>query len=194
MVNAGNILTVDKLTKHFKDFSLKNVSFQLPRGYVMGIVLAKYLSVFPYAAVAILSFLFAQEVVFVTGIPVLGGTPISKISLEGLAGALIAMVTFISFYYPIYFKLGYARIKWAGMVIVLCLMVFIPMTGSILTGEFGVVNNPILLNIIAILGRLSNWQHAQADWQIASYMLVCALILMAASVSLSLRFCCRREF
>ncbi|EHQ91162.1 ABC transporter ATP-binding protein [Desulfosporosinus youngiae] len=38
MVDADNILTVDKLTKHFKDFSLKNVSFRLPRGYVMGFI------------------------------------------------------------------------------------------------------------------------------------------------------------
>lgn len=38
MVDADNILTVDKLTKRFKDFSLKNVSFRLPRGYVMGFI------------------------------------------------------------------------------------------------------------------------------------------------------------
>ena len=38
MVDTENILTIDKLSKHFKDFSLKNVSFQLPRGYVMGFI------------------------------------------------------------------------------------------------------------------------------------------------------------
>ncbi|MDP4128452.1 MAG: sodium ABC transporter ATP-binding protein, partial [Bacillota bacterium] len=38
MVETDNILTVDKLTKHFKDFTLQNVSFQLPRGYVMGFI------------------------------------------------------------------------------------------------------------------------------------------------------------
>jgi ABC-2 type transport system ATP-binding protein len=38
MGETDNILTVDKLTKHFKDFSLQNVSFQLPRGYVMGFI------------------------------------------------------------------------------------------------------------------------------------------------------------
>ena len=38
MVDTDNILTVDKLTKHFKDFSLRDVSFQLPRGYVMGFI------------------------------------------------------------------------------------------------------------------------------------------------------------
>lgn len=158
------------------------------------IVLAKYLSVFLYAAIAILSFVFAQEVVSVTGIPVLGGAPISKISLEGFVGALVAMVAFISLYYPIYFKLGYARIKWAAMILVLSLMFFIPVTGSLIAGEYGVVNNPILRNIIVIMERLGNWLQTQVGWQIASYMLVLALILMSASVRLSLRFYNRREF
>jgi len=38
MVDTDNILTVNELTKHFRDFSLKNVSFRLPRSYVMGFV------------------------------------------------------------------------------------------------------------------------------------------------------------
>lgn len=37
-IKTDNILTVDKLTKHFKDFSLQNVSFRLPRGYIMGFI------------------------------------------------------------------------------------------------------------------------------------------------------------
>ena len=38
VVEIDSILTVDKLTKHYKDFSLQNVSFQLPRGYIMGFI------------------------------------------------------------------------------------------------------------------------------------------------------------
>lgn len=158
------------------------------------IVLAKYLAVFLYAAIAILSCVLAQEMVSVTRIPVLGGAPINKISLEGLVGALVAMVTFISFYYPIYFKLGYARIKWVGMMLVLSLMFFIPLGGSIIARGLGTVSNPILRNIIFLIGRLGNWLQTQADWEIASYMLVFALILMSASVRLSMRFYARREF
>jgi len=33
-----SILVVDNLTKHFDNFSLQNVSFHLPRGYVMGFI------------------------------------------------------------------------------------------------------------------------------------------------------------
>lgn len=35
---TDSILAVDNLTKHFKDFSLKNISFHLPHGYVMGFI------------------------------------------------------------------------------------------------------------------------------------------------------------
>ncbi|HZK83123.1 MAG TPA: ABC transporter ATP-binding protein [Desulfosporosinus sp.] len=35
---TDSILSVDNLTKHFKNFSLKNVSFMLPHGYVMGFI------------------------------------------------------------------------------------------------------------------------------------------------------------
>lgn len=159
------------------------------------IVLAKYLSVFPYAALAILSFILAQVVVSVTGMPVLGVFgPLSNFSLEKFMGAMVAVIVLISFYYPIYFKLGYQRSKWAGITLFFFLVFFIPLSGHLLAGEYGVVSNPILLNIIDILERLGSWQQTQADWQIASYMLVLALILMSASARLSMRFYARREF
>ena len=159
------------------------------------IVLAKYLSVFPYAALAILSFILAQVVVSVTGIPILGVTgPLSNLSLEKFMGAVVAVIVLISFYYPIYFKLGHRRSKWAGMILFFCLVFFIPLSGYLLAGEYGVVRNPILLNIIDLLGRLGSWQQTQADWQIASYMFVLAMILMSASVRLSLRFYRNKEF
>jgi len=158
------------------------------------IVLAKYLSVFLYAGIAILSSVFAQEVALFTQIPFLGGALISRISLEGLVGALVAMVIFISFYYPIYFKLGYGRIKWVGMMLVLSLMFFIPLGGSIIAHGLGAVSNPIIGNIIVLIETLGNWIQTQANWKIASYMLALALILMSASVRLSMRFYARREF
>lgn len=37
-MEEDSILSVDKLTKHYKNFSLENVSFQLPRGYIMGFI------------------------------------------------------------------------------------------------------------------------------------------------------------
>jgi len=159
------------------------------------IVLAKYLSVFPYAALAMLSFVFAQVLVSVTGIPVLGiNGPLSHLSLVKFMAAVVAVIVLISFYYPIYFKLGHRRGKWAGMFLFFFLVFFIPLWGYLLAGEYGVVRNPILLNIIDLLERLGSWQQTQANWQIASYMLVLALILMSVSVRLSLRFYRNKEF
>ena len=159
------------------------------------IVLAKYLSIFPYAALAILSFVFAQVVVSVTGISVLGvPSTLSNISLEKFMGAVVAVIVLVSFYYPIYFRLGHKRSKWAGMTLFFILVFFIPLSGYLLAGDYGALHNPILLNIIDLMGRLSNWLQTQADWQIASYMLVLALILISASVRLSMRFYSKREF
>jgi len=154
------------------------------------IVLAKYLSVFLYAALAILSFFLAQGVVTVSGIPIL----ISQISLEGIFGALVAMVVLVSIYYPIYFKFGYFRSRWVGMILFLACIFFLPMASALIVRGLGGVSNLAWQTIAASLLRVVDWLKTQADWQIASYLLTIALVLMAASVRLSLRFYTRREF
>lgn len=153
------------------------------------IVLAKYLSVFLYAALAILSFLLAQGVVSVTGIPI----SISQISLEGIVGALVNMIVLISFYYPIYFKLGYLRSNMVGMILFFACF-FLPISLAQIVHGLGGVGNPALRNTETIMQRVVGWLQTQAGWQISSYLLALGLILMAASVRLSLRFYSRREF
>ncbi|MDR3585119.1 MAG: ABC-2 transporter permease [Desulfosporosinus sp.] len=156
------------------------------------IVLAKYLSVFLYAALVILFFLLARGVVTVIGIgmiPIL----ISPISLEEIASALVAMVILISIYLPIYFKFGYLRSRMVGSILFIASIFLLPMVSIMHVYDRG-TRNSILRNIIALLGRLGNWLQTQADWQIASYMLALALTLTTASVFLSLRFYARREF
>ncbi|HZK83124.1 MAG TPA: ABC-2 transporter permease, partial [Desulfosporosinus sp.] len=85
-------------------------SLPLRRG---NIVLAKYLSAFVYATLGILSFLLAQGIVTVVGIPL----SINQISLEEIFGALIAMVVLIGSYFPIYFKFGYLRSRIVGTIL-----------------------------------------------------------------------------
>lgn len=154
------------------------------------IVLAKYLSVFLYAALAILSFLLAQGVVSVTGIPI----PISQISLEGISGALVAMAVLMSIYFPIYFKFGYLRSRMVGMFLFFACFFFLPMVVDLTVHGLEEGGNPALQNIVASVQKVLFWLQTQADWQIASYLLALALILMAASAHLSLRFYTRREF
>jgi hypothetical protein len=153
------------------------------------IVLAKYLSVFPYAALGILSFLLAQGMVTVIGIPI----SISQISSEEILGALIAMVVMISIYFPIYFKFGSLRSRMVGMFLFLACLFFLPLGVQIVHG-FGGLNNSTLPTIMVSIQRVVSWLQTQADWQIASYLSALTLIFMAASALLSLRFYSRREF
>jgi len=155
----------------------------------MDIVFAKYLSVFLYAAVVIMFYLLAQTVVTVMGISI----SITKISLEGIAGALIAMALLISVYFPIYFKFGYLRSRIVGTILFVVSLFLFPM-GITLVHGVGGMNNPIFQRFVASLHRVIGWLQTQTDWQIASYLLVLALIFTAASALLSLRFYTRREF
>ncbi|WP_243450416.1 ABC-2 transporter permease [Desulfosporosinus sp. Sb-LF] len=144
----------------------------------------------PSTVLAILSFFLAQVVVSVTGIPI----PINQISLEGVAGALVAMSVLMSIYFPIYFKFGYLRSRMVGMILFFACFFFLPMAVALTVHGLGGVDNPVVRTIVATMQRAIGWLQTQADWQIASYLLALGWILMAASVSLSLRFYTKREF
>ena len=148
------------------------------------IVLAKYLSVFPYALLGISFYLFAQGVISVTGIPITLG----NLSLEGIIGVLVAIVGMISVYFPIYFKLGYLRSNIVTTI--LFLGSFFSAFALIQYGLKG-IHNPVTQNV---LNGVANWLQAQGDWQIASYLIALMLMIMLASFNLSLRFYARREF
>src|SRR5665648_5488 len=161
-------------------------SLPLRRG---NIVLAKYLSAFVYATLGILSFLLAQGIVTVVGIPL----SINQISLEEIFGALIAMVVLIGSYFPIYFKFGYLRSRIVGTILFVASIFISAMAVSLMQG-LGGEHNPTLQTIVASIQSVVGWLQTQADWQIASYVLALALILTAASALLSLRFYAGREF
>lgn len=148
------------------------------------IVLAKYLSIFPYAILGILSYLLTQSVISVTGIPITLG----NLSLEGVIGVLVAIIGMISIYFPIYFKLGYLRSNIIATF--LFLGIFFSTIALIGHGLRGIYN-PLTQNI---LNSIVNWLQTQANWQIASYLITLMLIIMAASFRLSLRFYGKREF
>ncbi|EGW41651.1 ABC-2 transporter permease [Desulfosporosinus sp. OT] len=154
------------------------------------IVFAKYLSCFVYAVLAILFFGLAQLVISFTGIPILE----HQITLEGIAGAMVAMMILISFYFPFYFKLGYLRSRMVGMIMLFSCFFLIPLLRTLFVFGLEGTNNSTLRNIVTFMQRLVSWLQTLADWQVAGYILSLAIILMACSVSLSLRFYIRREF
>lgn len=143
------------------------------------VVLAKYLSVFPYVIMGIIFYLLTQGVVSITGIPI----PLGRISLEEVIGVLVGVMGMISIYFPIYFKLGYLR---SNMIATLLFLGFIFFSMALinygLNGDYNILN------------ELMNQLHAQADWQIAIYLLTFMVIIMSGSILLSLRFYSNREF
>lgn len=143
------------------------------------VVLAKYLSVFPYVIMGIIFYLLTQGVVSITGIPI----PLGTISLEEVIGVLVGVMGMISIYFPIYFKLGYLR---SNMIATLLFLGFIFFSMALinygLNGDYNILN------------ELMNQLHAQADWQIAIYLLTFMAIIMSGSILLSLRFYSNREF
>lgn len=143
------------------------------------VVLAKYLSVFPYVIMGIIFYLLTQGVVSITNIPI----PLGRISLEEVIGVLVGVMGMISIYFPIYFKLGYLR---SNMIATLLFLGFIFFSMALinygLNGDYNILN------------ELMNQLHAQADWQIAIYLLTFMVIIMSGSILLSLRFYSNREF
>lgn len=153
------------------------------------IVLAKYLSVFLYAALTVVVFRIAQGVVSITGIPI----PIGRMSLEGISEALVAMTVLMSIYFPVYFKFGFLRSRMVGMILFFACFFSVPMLVSLTVHGGGGIGNPALRYMIVFMQRGASWLQNRADWQIASYLLALVMILMTASARLSLRFYTRRE-
>lgn len=147
------------------------------------IVLAKYLSVFPYAALGILSYLLAQAAASLCGIQ----PDINKFSLESIMGALIAVIGMVSFYFPVYFKFGFIRSNMIGMIFFFGFFFGV----GIINSGLQKIHNHLAHDLI--LG-ITNWLQTQTDYLIAFYLLVLGLILIAGSILLSLTFYSSREF
>jgi ABC-type transport system involved in multi-copper enzyme maturation permease subunit len=123
------------------------------------IVFAKYLSVFLYAVLVILSFLLTQGVVTIIGIPI----SISQISLVKISEALVTMVVLISIYLPIYFKFGYLRSRMVGTILFFACFFFLPIAVAMIMHGLGGVNNPALRNIVVSIQGVIGWLQTQVD-------------------------------
>lgn len=154
------------------------------------IVLAKYLSTFLYAIMALLSFVLAQSVVTILGIPVY----VEKITIPGISGALFALILLVSIYFPIYFELGYLRSRWVGMFLFLACFFIVPLVAGLSVHSQGGEQGVLLQTIASTLKRIAEWLQSQADWKIACYMLVLDLIMIGISAGISLKFYAHREF
>lgn len=154
------------------------------------IVLAKYLSVFLYAVIAIVTFLLVQVMVSFLEIPI----QTASVSLEGIIGAVLAMALLISIYFPIYFKLGFVRSRMIGMILFFSCFFIVPMLVGLAVHGLEGSASPALQSTVLFLQKAVVWLRALADYQIAGLLLALIVIITAISISLSLRFYANRDF
>ncbi|GAB6172468.1 hypothetical protein JCM15765_19460 [Paradesulfitobacterium aromaticivorans] len=147
------------------------------------IVAAKYLTVFLYAALGLVSYLIAYVIVVNTGIPV----HVFPLSLSATVGVVIAAILMSSLYYPVYFKFGLLKSNIYGMVI---FFAFFFSRGLVLGIVKRLANSPLPPSIELVL----QWLSRQSEYGLAFIILIIGLALMGLSYLLSVRFYSGREF
>jgi ABC-type transport system involved in multi-copper enzyme maturation permease subunit len=145
-----------------------------------GIVFSKYLSIIVYALLAILGYMAFSLIITLIHIPV----NIPPITLESLAAALAGIMLMNGIYYPVYFKMGYAKAKIVSFIL---FFLFFFGTMSLVEEATSEMPNKLLQSIV---GRFSEG----LDLQAFLILVGGALVLLLASYALSLRFYNNREF
>lgn len=144
------------------------------------IVFNKYLSIMVYALLAILGYMAFSLVLTLARIPV----NIHPITLESLGAALAGVMLMNGIYYPIYFKMGYAKAK-----IVSFLLFFLFFFGAMTLVQEVARDVPSEL-LQSIIGHLSKG----LDLQAFLILVGGALIFLILSYGLSVKFYNSREF
>lgn len=146
------------------------------------IVLAKYFSIFIYAAVGMVSYYLVWAIM--KGL----GMQVSEITLLGLVGTLACVVTLSSIYFPLYFKLGYMKSNMFGMMIFF-LFFFGPSLAARFVADF-VVGTEFGKYIISFFAGINR----QSVWSVPVLLLLMILVVMLVSYRISLRYYANREF
>jgi ABC-type transport system involved in multi-copper enzyme maturation permease subunit len=143
------------------------------------IVLAKYLSIFVYMGLSILTYMCATLI-----IKALIPMKITTLSWKGISAAFLSVGLMTSVYLPITFKFGYIKAKLFNLVVFL-LFFFSP------TILINIYNNPKYhQSINNFFKTLLSW----SDWQIAALPAGLSLLLLFISYSISLHIYKNREF
>lgn len=144
------------------------------------IVLAKYLSIFIYMGLAILSYTGSSLLVKTLRIPI----NVVLLSLEGVTTAFLIVALMSSIYLPIIFKFGYIKAKLFNLVMFLFFF-FVP------TIIVNLYNNPRYHHyFVNFFQEFASWK----NWQIALLLIAFSLLLLSISYSISLNIYKKREF
>jgi ABC-2 type transport system permease protein len=141
------------------------------------IVMAKYVSVLLYIAVAMAEYTIVYFLVKLTMLPI----AMAELSLESFVGLLAMAGLFASVYFPIFFKYGYMKTRYVNIV---------------LFATFFAIGSVLLTSIKenTVIQFLSTLLNNQPHWLLGCGVLGILLGVVLASYSLSARFYNRREF
>ncbi|MDQ0214019.1 ABC-type transport system involved in multi-copper enzyme maturation permease subunit [Oikeobacillus pervagus] len=143
------------------------------------IVLSKYVSIYIYAAYAILGFYLVNLI-----INLLNLRPDIPFNFTGLIGAIIAVTLFCSISFPLIFKYGFIKAKMANLIIF-----FVFVFGGTGLVSYLSENNKLMLSQ-DIMTFLSNG----SDIVILIISMVLLLLILICSYFISLTFYRKREF
>lgn len=143
------------------------------------IVAAKYISVFVYLVMGIISYALFTKIIIMTQIPL----KTYPITLEAFIGGFVAVSLMIGIWLPIYFKFGYMKMRVVNFV-----FFFLFFFGaSFLAQYFKDKQNRQWVNGII------DFLNSQGDITIALIIVAMVIIFLTISYGLSLRFYSKKE-
>ncbi|WP_291579921.1 ABC-2 transporter permease [Clostridium sp. UBA6640] len=142
------------------------------------IVYAKYLSVIIFSAIAIVLTMGGIFIMSSIGV----GKMTGNMGIEDIVGFLFGIMIFMAISFPLYFKYGYAKLRYLNVVIFMLFLV-VPMIIKLINDN----NNSFILSIKEKLLSLS-------DTQIGIVIICMALLIYLLSLVLSLNIYKKKEF
>lgn len=141
------------------------------------VVSAKYAAVALYTLIAAAQYLLVYGAVKLTGLPF----HMAGVTVESAAGLLLVAVLFASIFYPLFFRLGYMKMRYVNIFLFAGLFAGGGALAAALRGE-------------EWAAQFARALESQPEW-----LLVCGLVgvmlgMLLISYCLSLRFYRRREF
>jgi len=143
------------------------------------IVLSKYVSIYIYAAYAILGFYFVYLIINILNLPLN-----ISFNVTGLMGAITAVTLFCSISFPLMFKYGYLKAKMANLIIFF-LFAF---------GGTGLVSYLSDNNHLMISQDIMTFFSNKSDIVMYMILLIPLICILICSYVISLSFYNKREF
>lgn len=152
-------------------------SLPLSRGTI---VTARYLSVFVFAAISLFYYILLSGIIKALGLPF----KVSAVSLEGIMGALSALIIINGIYFPIFFKVGYIKSKIANFILLF----------GVFFGETVFLQKMINYKDKAFIQTILRFFNKQSDVRTAVEVFTGMVLLLIVSYVFSLHYYRKREF